>query len=196
MVLQLLLQSHLQPLHRRQLRVAAPGQPVRTFPRVGTARLAFTSRPTASFTPWGAAAAIQQERVHSPVQYNPATNRWTAKSATYPDNHTNNMACGVLSDGGTPYIYCVGGSQVTVVDSCRSSIPLQPCCRRRSLQLLLLGPVRREPFCPVVSRSSITSSTSWVGSTPSRTEGKGQTRSMSLLLLPLGCQGPLFCLFR
>jgi hypothetical protein len=39
---------------------------------------------------------------------------WTEKSATYPDTHTNNMACGVLADAGTPYIYCVDGSQVTV----------------------------------------------------------------------------------
>ena len=32
-------------------------------------------------------------------------------SATYPDAQVNNMACGVLTDAGTPYIYCVGGSQ-------------------------------------------------------------------------------------
>jgi hypothetical protein len=46
----------------------------------------------------------------SPFEYDPATNSWTTKSATYPDNQVNNMACGVLSDSGTPYIYCVGGS--------------------------------------------------------------------------------------
>ena len=40
----------------------------------------------------------------------PATNSWTTKSATYPDAFTNNMACGVLNDSGTDYIYCVGGS--------------------------------------------------------------------------------------
>ena len=45
-----------------------------------------------------------------PFEYNPATNTWTTKSATYPDNQVNNMACGVLTDAGTPYIYCVGGS--------------------------------------------------------------------------------------
>ena len=50
-----------------------------------------------------------------PFEYDPGTNTWTTKSATYPDTHTNNMACGVLTDAGTPYIYCVGGSQVTVV---------------------------------------------------------------------------------
>ena len=32
------------------------------------------------------------------------------KAATYPDNQVSNMACGVLTVGGTPYIYCVGGS--------------------------------------------------------------------------------------
>ncbi len=46
----------------------------------------------------------------NPFEYNPASNSWTTKSATYPDNQVNNMACGVLSDAGTPYIYCVGGS--------------------------------------------------------------------------------------
>jgi len=50
----------------------------------------------------------------NPFEYDPGTNSWTTKSASYPDTHTNNMACGVLSDAGTPYIYCVGGSQVTV----------------------------------------------------------------------------------
>jgi len=50
-----------------------------------------------------------------PLEYDPVANAWTTKSATYPDTHVNNMACGVLTDAGTPYIYCVGGSQVTVV---------------------------------------------------------------------------------
>jgi len=48
-----------------------------------------------------------------PFEYDPVANTWTPKSATYPDTpplQTNNMACGVLSDAGTPYIYCVGGS--------------------------------------------------------------------------------------
>src|SRR5437870_10794362 len=50
-----------------------------------------------------------------PFEYDPSSNSWTTKSATYPDNHVNNMACGVLNDSGTDYIYCAGGSQVTVV---------------------------------------------------------------------------------
>jgi Kelch motif len=45
-----------------------------------------------------------------PFEYDPGTNTWTTKSATYPDNQVNNMACGVLNDAGTDYIYCVGGS--------------------------------------------------------------------------------------
>ena len=45
-----------------------------------------------------------------PFEYNPSSNSWTTKSATYPDNQVNNMACGVVAVAGTPYIYCVGGS--------------------------------------------------------------------------------------
>jgi hypothetical protein len=45
-----------------------------------------------------------------PFEYDPVPSSWTIKSATYPDNQVNNMACGVLNDGGTDYIYCVGGS--------------------------------------------------------------------------------------
>jgi hypothetical protein len=45
-----------------------------------------------------------------PFEYDPVSNTWTTKSATYPDNQVNNMACGVLTLSGTPYIYCAGGS--------------------------------------------------------------------------------------
>ena len=45
-----------------------------------------------------------------PFEYNPGTNTWTTKSAFYPDNQVNNMACGVLYESTTNYIYCVGGS--------------------------------------------------------------------------------------
>jgi len=45
-----------------------------------------------------------------PFEYDPFPSTWTVKSATYPDNQVNNMACGVLNDAGTDYIYCVGGS--------------------------------------------------------------------------------------
>ena len=55
----------------------------------------------------------------NPFEYDPSSNSWATKAATYPDNQVNNMACGVLTDAGTPYIYCVGGSaagQTTAAD--------------------------------------------------------------------------------
>jgi Kelch motif len=45
-----------------------------------------------------------------PFEYDSGSDTWTTKMATYPDNQVNNMACGVLTVSGTPYIYCVGGS--------------------------------------------------------------------------------------
>jgi hypothetical protein len=45
-----------------------------------------------------------------PFEYDSDNNTWTTKSATYPDNEVSNMACGVLTVTGTPYIYCIGGS--------------------------------------------------------------------------------------
>ena len=47
------------------------------------------------------------------LQYSPASNSWTQKPSTLPDNEMNNMACGVLTVSGTPQIYCVGGSAAT-----------------------------------------------------------------------------------
>jgi hypothetical protein len=44
------------------------------------------------------------------LKYSPASNTWTQMGVTLPDNQMNNMACGVLTLGGTPEIYCVGGS--------------------------------------------------------------------------------------
>src|SRR5438552_2449557 len=44
------------------------------------------------------------------LRYTPSTNSWTQRGVTLPDNQMNNMACGVLTVSGTPYIYCVGGS--------------------------------------------------------------------------------------
>ncbi len=46
----------------------------------------------------------------NPREYNVGTNTWAIRSETTPDNQMNNMACGVLTDAGTPWIYCVGGS--------------------------------------------------------------------------------------
>jgi hypothetical protein len=47
------------------------------------------------------------------LRYTPSTNTWTQMPSTLPDNTMNNMACGVLTVSGTPYIYCVGGSAAT-----------------------------------------------------------------------------------
>jgi hypothetical protein len=44
------------------------------------------------------------------LKYSPSSNTWTQMASTLPDNAMNNMACGVLTVSGTPYIYCVGGS--------------------------------------------------------------------------------------
>ena len=44
------------------------------------------------------------------LRYTPSSNSWTQMGVTLPDNQMNNMACGVLTLSGTPYIYCVGGS--------------------------------------------------------------------------------------
>jgi hypothetical protein len=52
-----------------------------------------------------------------PFEYDPFANTWTPRAATYPDNEVNNMACGILIDNGTPYIYCVGGSEVATQTS-------------------------------------------------------------------------------
>ena len=49
-----------------------------------------------------------------PFEYDPNTNAWTTKGATYPDNMVNNIACGVLTDAGTPY---------RIVRAARSSPP-------------------------------------------------------------------------
>ena len=54
-----------------------------------------------------------------PFEYDPGSNSWSIKSAIYPDNQVSNMACGILTDSGTNYIYCVGGSaggQTTATD--------------------------------------------------------------------------------
>ena len=53
---------------------------------------------------------INNVELTNPFEYDPGSNSWTTKSATYPDTFTNNMACGVLTDSGTPYIYCAAGS--------------------------------------------------------------------------------------
>jgi plastocyanin len=64
------------------------------------------------FYAMGGRDATDVEFTH-PFEYDPVTNMWTTRSASYPDAFTNNMACGVLAESGTPYIYCAGGSNFT-----------------------------------------------------------------------------------
>lgn len=45
-------------------------------------------------------------------RYSPSLNTWNLMGADLPDNQVSDMACGVLTVSGTPYIYCVGGSAV------------------------------------------------------------------------------------
>ena len=182
-----------RPLHR----LPAVGRPDRTCQVSEPAWLASFSQLTGSFTPWAGAAsdAAGSEFTH-PFEYDPVTNTWTTKSATYPDNHVNNMACGVLTDAGTPYIYCVGGSQVTLTDDYRSRIPLQPCYRRD------------QPGCCSLARCHGNDSARWLHGLqqqalyPGRIRHyherrTGPTRSGSLLpARPPGCRRPLSCLFR
>jgi N-acetylneuraminic acid mutarotase len=81
------------------------------LPSVGVRSVGVYFPPNGRFYAMGGRSAdgTGNEFVH-PFEYSPGTNTWTTKSATYPDNQVNNMACGVLSDSGTSYIYCVGGS--------------------------------------------------------------------------------------
>src|SRR5438552_10403027 len=85
------------------------------LPSVGVRLVGVYFQPNGKFYAIGGRASdlFGSEFTH-PFEYDPGTNSWTTKSATYPDTHVNNMACGVLADAGTPYIYCVGGSQVTI----------------------------------------------------------------------------------
>ncbi|MEO7155479.1 MAG: hypothetical protein ABI054_12570, partial [Planctomycetota bacterium] len=48
--------------------------------------------------------------LQSPAEYDPIANTWVTKTAVFPTNQVCNMSGGLLSDAGTPYIYCVGGS--------------------------------------------------------------------------------------
>src|SRR6267142_1965206 len=49
------------------------------------------------------------EFIH-PFEYDPVSNTWTTKAASYPDSFVSNIECAVANDSGTDYIYCVGGS--------------------------------------------------------------------------------------
>src|SRR5439155_9498283 len=46
----------------------------------------------------------------NPHAYDPATNTWITKTAIFSDSQVIDMACGALTTGGTPSIYCIGGA--------------------------------------------------------------------------------------
>jgi Kelch motif protein len=80
------------------------------LPSAGTRFVGVFFPANGKFYAMGGRDASNVEFTH-PFEYDPVGNTWTIKSATYPDGIVNNMACSVLSDSGTDYIYCVGGSQ-------------------------------------------------------------------------------------
>jgi len=62
------------------------------------------------YTMGGRTSDAAGAEITRPYEYDPNTNTWVVKAALFPDKEVNNMACGVLTAEGTPYIYCVGGS--------------------------------------------------------------------------------------
>ncbi len=81
------------------------------MPSVGVRLVGVYFQPNGKFYEMGGRSSdVGGSDFTHPFEYDPDSNGWTTKSATYPDNEVNNMACGVLTDAGTPYIYCVGGS--------------------------------------------------------------------------------------
>ena len=82
------------------------------LPSAGTRFVGVFFPVNGKFYAMGGRDASNVEFMH-PFEYDPVTNSWTTKSGTYPDAFTNNMGCGVLTESGIPYIYCVGGSNFT-----------------------------------------------------------------------------------
>lgn len=83
------------------------------LPSVGTRSVGVYFPPNGKFYAMGGRSSdLPGSDFMHPFEYDPATNTWTTKSATYPDNQVNNMACAVLIESTQPpfVIYCVGGS--------------------------------------------------------------------------------------
>ena len=83
-----------------------------TFPAVGVVRAVgnYFAANGRFYSMGGRSSDTAGNNFTQPFEFNPSTNAWTIKSATFPDDNVNNMACGVLTASGTPQIYCVGGS--------------------------------------------------------------------------------------
>jgi len=62
------------------------------------------------FAMGGRSTDVAGSDLMNPLEYDPTTGNWATKAGTFPDNQNNNMVVGVLDEGGTPYIFCVGGS--------------------------------------------------------------------------------------
>jgi N-acetylneuraminic acid mutarotase len=82
------------------------------LPSAGTRFVGVFFSANGKFYAMGGRDASNVEFLH-PFEYDPVANTWTTKSASYPDASTNNMGCGVITESGIPYIYCVGGSNFT-----------------------------------------------------------------------------------
>ena len=82
------------------------------FPAVAVARAVGNYFPANGrfYVLGGRSAETAGNEFSHPFEYDPAVNAWITKAATLPDNQVNNMACGVLTVGSSPQIYCVGGS--------------------------------------------------------------------------------------
>ncbi len=97
--------------------------PTTVFPAVGIVRAPGNFFPANGrfYVVGGRSSDLVGSDLTHPVEFNPVTNTWTTMTATLPDANVNNMACGVLTAGGTPQIYCVGGSAAAATGATRAN---------------------------------------------------------------------------
>ena len=137
---------------------------------------------------------VNNVELTNPFEYDPGSNSWTTKSATYPDTFTNNMACGVLTDSGTPYIYCAAGSNFVSQTGSGRVFRYDPIADAIT-SVSSNWPPGDSAFCPVASLCSTTRSSFWVASI--FLTASGPTRFGSLhLTQPAGCRRMPSCQFR
>ena len=150
------------------LRVVAhsrAGLPVRTCLRCLLEQLAFFSSLTGNFyTVGGRTSDATGSDFQHVLQYSTASNSWTQKPSTLPDNQMNNMACGVLSVSGTPSIYCVGGSAAGRPQPPARVFSYDPVTDTATTLTGDDWPGAWEQFSLAVLRWLTTSCISWVGS--------------------------------
>ena len=136
------------------------------FPAVGIVRAPGNFFPTNGrfYVVGGRSADTVGSDLTHPVEFNPVTNTWTTMTATLPDANVNNMACGVLTAGGTPQIYCVGGSAAAATGATRANRvftynPVTDTTDHAYRRRQLARQSRQAPSFPVDSLSPTTSST-------------------------------------